>query len=73
MNTTVAEQTVSILDLDAQMQARERAAYAREVDASIATGFTQARDVSSKMYSLNEMHTNASRGIERVAKGLAHA
>lgn len=73
MNTTATEPTVSILDLDAQMQARERAAYEREVDASIATGLAQARDASSKKYSLSDMHTQVSKTIERVAKRAAHA
>jgi hypothetical protein len=67
MNTTAAEPTVSILHLDAQMQARERAAYEREVDASIATG------ASSKKYSLSDMHAQVSKTIERVAKRAAHA
>jgi hypothetical protein len=73
MNTTAAEPTVSILHLDAQMQARERAAYEREVDASIATGLAQARDASSKKYSLSDMHAQVSKTIERVAKRAAHA
>ncbi len=73
MNTTATEPTVSILDLDAQMHARERAAYEREVDVSIATGLAQARDASSKKYSLSEMHEQVTKTIERVAKRAAHA
>jgi hypothetical protein len=73
MNTTATEPTVSILDIDAQMQAREHAAYEREVDASIAAGLAQARDASSRKYSLNDMHAQVSNTIERVAKRVAHA
>ena len=68
MNTQIAEQTVSILDLDAQMQAREGAAYQREVDASISRGLEQARDVHSSKVSLDEMHARLSANIVRVAK-----
>jgi hypothetical protein len=73
MNTAATEPTVSIIDIDAQMQARERAAYEREVDASIAAGLAQARDASSRKYSLSDMHAQVSQTIERVAKRVAHA
>lgn len=68
MNNLVAEPTVSILDLNAQMQAREDAAYDREVDASLAHGLAQARDSNSKKYTLDEMHADAIQTIKQVAK-----
>ena len=73
MNTQTAKPTVSILDLDAQMQARERAAYQREVDASISRGLEQARDVRSSKVSLEEMPARLSANIVRVAKSLVAA
>jgi hypothetical protein len=73
MNSLVAEPTVSILDLNAQMLAREHAAYEREVDASIARGLTQARDANSKKYTLSEIHEQVSQTIEQIAKRVAHA
>ncbi len=68
MNASTVEPTVSILDLDAQMQASERAAYQREVDASVRRGLEQARDARSSKATLDEMHARISANIMRVAK-----
>ncbi len=68
MNASTTEPTVSILDLDAQMQARERAAYQREVDASLRRGLEEARDVRSSKATLDEMHARISANIVQVAK-----
>lgn len=74
MNTkSVNSPTIAISDIAAQMRATERAAYEREVDASIARGLVQAVDPASKKHTLQEMHAHVSKTIVRMSKVQAHA
>lgn len=70
---SVATPAIAISDLAAQMRATERAAYEREVDASISRGLAQAVDPASKKHTLQEMHAHVSKTIVRMSKVQAHA
>ena len=71
--TSNAANTVSISDISAQIRAREHAAYEREVDVSVSRGLAQANDPDSPKHTLEDMHTQVSKTIARVAKVSAHA
>lgn len=70
---SVATPAIAISDLAAQMRATERAAYEREVDASISRGLAQAVDPARKKHTLQEMHAHVSKTIVRMSKVQAHA